>query len=513
VFEFKLPDLGEGIHEAEILEWHVEIGGSVGLDEVLVDVETDKATVTLPSPVAGILRQRVGEPGETVHVDQIIAVLEPEGSSSGAEVEQQPAPEVTPQAADSQAAGPEVTQQAADSQTAGPEVTQQGAVSETAARVVALSPNPAALAPTPGAGAPPISAASRPDGAPVPAAPATRRLARELGVDLRQIPLTDPKGRITDEDVRAFALGDVSAGEAGAGDGKNEKSAASSIVASGGKESVSLSEPGVSRAEGSSGGGSAASTYSGSSIPYYEPEPLPDFEKFGAVERQPLRSIRRKIAKHMVVSNVTAPRVGHSVEVDVTDLEELRRGQNRVRGEGAAKLTLLAFVTRAVASGLKKWPQLNASLDIETGEVVLKKYINIGLAVAAEKGLIVPVVKGADGRSIREASAEIIRLASAVRDNSVSVEDLQGGTFTITNIGPLGGVPVAPMINYPEVAILGMGAVEEKAVVRAGEIVARSILPLVVMFDHRVADGADAARFMADLKSMLSDPTRFLLEV
>jgi pyruvate dehydrogenase E2 component (dihydrolipoamide acetyltransferase) len=488
VFEFKLPDLGEGIHEAEILEWHVEIGGRVGLDAALVDVETDKATVTLPSPVAGTLRQRVGEPGESVRVDQVIAVLEPEGSSSGGGEEQQPAPVVA----------------------------QQGAALEVAAPNVLQSIHPATPALPASQSRSPKGTPRRPGGGPVPAAPATRRLARELGVDITQIRLDDGGGRITDEQVRAFANGGGE-GRIGLLDGgsiSGEKVAPGDPgISRGERASLSLSEPGVSRAEGSAVSEGLSPKSMGSGIPYYEPEPLPDFEKFGAVERRPLRSIRRKIAKHMVVSNVTAPRVGHSVEVDVTDLEALRLLRNEERAEVEAKLTLLAFVTRAVASSLKKWPQLNASLDIQAGDVVLKKYINIGLAVAAEKGLIVPVVKGADGRSIRETSAEIGRLANAVRDNSVEVEDLRGGTFTITNIGPLGGVPVAPMINYPEVAILGMGAVEEKPVVRDGEIVARSVLPLVVMFDHRVADGADAARFMADLKGMLSDPTRFLLEV
>ncbi len=467
--EFKLPDLGEGIHEAEVLVWHVELGGEVGLDEPLVDVETDKATVTIPSPVAGTLRERVGEPGETIHVDQVIAVLEKAGGEAVPAVKRKATPAAASSLEAPPPAAPVVGAAAASLEAPPPAAPVVGA----AAAFLEALPHDA-----------PVASAT----APVPAAPATRRLARELGVDLSQIPVDGSAGRVTDEAVRAFSEGSSSSAR-------------------------SLSEPGVARSEGSGSGGAVRTGAAGAGIPYYDPEPLPDFEQFGEVERQPLRSIRRKIAKHMVVSNLTAPRVGHSVEVDVTDLEGVRHRYNGAKGDGEARLTLLAFVTKGVAVALGRWPQLNASLDIERGDVVLKKYVNIGLAVAADKGLIVPVLRGADKQTIKGISAEIGRLVQAVRDDSVAVDDLRGGSFTITNIGPLGGVPVGPMINYPEVAILGMGAVEEKPVVRAGEIVVRTILPLVVMFDHRVADGADAARFMADLKRMLSDPGRFLLEV
>ncbi len=435
MYEFQLPDLGEGIHEGEILAWHVGAGDLIEEDAPLVDVETDKAAVTLPSPRAGTVVSIHGAPGDVVIVGQVVAVIDDGGEALS-----------VPAAA----------------------AVVRGATGE--------APVPAARAD--------VGRVTR-EG-PVPAAPATRRLARELGVDIDRLTGRGPAGRITPDDVRRAAGGEVSPG----------------VLA----PPPTPVEPSAGATDSAAGRGGA------SAIPFLDPQPMPDFSRWGTVDREPLRSIRRTIARRMVTSTVLVPHVIHMDEADVTELEALRRG---IRDEGGSEPvpTLLAFVVKAVTAALKRAPSFNASLDPDRQEIVYKRYLNIGLAADTPRGLVVPVVKGADRRSVREVSGEIRRLADAAREGTVGVDDLQGGTFTITNIGPLGGIALAPAINYPEVAILGMGRATDQPVVRDGEIVVRRMLPLTLSFDHRVADGADAARFVSHLVRLLSDPRQLLLEV
>jgi len=251
----------------------------------------------------------------------------------------------------------------------------------------------------------------------------------------------------------------------------------------------------------------------GSGIPFFELEPLPDFEQWGPVEKTPLRSIRRRVARKMTTSMVMVPHVAHMDEADVTGLEAFRRRErDRSKGGAGLRLTLLPFVLKAVAEGLKGAPALNASLDPFREELIFKKYYHIGIAVDTDKGLMVPVIRDTDRRSVREIAHEIERLVGEARSGSVAVGDLRGGTFSVTNLGPLGGTGAIPTINYPEVAILAMGRVHEKPVVRDGQIVVRAILPLTLAFDHRVIDGADAARFVSALVNRLSDPLTLLLD-
>ncbi|RMF72038.1 MAG: 2-oxo acid dehydrogenase subunit E2, partial [Acidobacteria bacterium] len=294
------------------------------------------------------------------------------------------------------------------------------------------------------------------------------------------VPGTGPGGRVTADDVRRAAAGGAGAAPAAA------------AAPAGTPEPVA----------------------SVSGIPFLEIEPLPDFAQLGPVEREPIRSIRRKVARKMTTSMILVPHVALFEDCDVTELERFRR-EERTRREGhpGARLSLLPFVVKAVTRCLAEFPMFNASLDPARGEIVYKKYYNVGFAADTPKGLIVPVVRGTDRRSVLDISAEIIRLAEAARDGRIDVADLQGGTFTITNIGPLGGKGLIPTINYPEVAILGMGRASQQPVVRDGEIVVRTILPLTLTFDHRVADGADAARFMARLVGLLSRPLSWLVEV
>jgi pyruvate dehydrogenase E2 component (dihydrolipoamide acetyltransferase) len=252
---------------------------------------------------------------------------------------------------------------------------------------------------------------------------------------------------------------------------------------------------------------------SAAGIPFLELEPLPDFSQWGPIEREGLRSIRRRVALKLTTSKILVPHVAHMDEADVTLLEEFRRREKQRRdGQPGGRLTLLAFVIKAVTAGLRAAPAFNASLDPFREEIVYKRYYHIGFAADTGKGLVVPVVKDTDRKSILEISRSIEELATRARDGNLAVDDMRGGTFTITNIGPLGGTALIPAINYPEVAILGMGRVQEKPVVREGQIVVRKMLPLTLAFDHRIADGADAARFVTEMVRQLSDPNLLLLE-
>ena len=448
MFEFKLPDLGEGIHEGEILKWHVTVGGSVKEDEPLVDVETDKAAVTIPSPRGGRIEALNGNVGDTISVGQIICVIAVEGEKAVA------APVAAPVKAATPVAGK-------------PKV-----ISELTAPATPIPP----VAPT---------------GRPVPAAPATRRLARELGVDVNLIPPTGPAGRVTPDDVRRFAT-------LPAGSYETPVETHVHIAATEVEDDRAVTE---------------FAAHAASVIPLLDLGPMPDFAAWGPIEKEPLRSIRRKVARKMVTSMILAPHVAHMDEADVNELEEFRtREKDRRKGQPGGHLTLMAFVIKAVTAGLRAAPSFNASLDPFKEEIIYKKYYNIGIAVDTGHGLVVPVIKGTEHKSIIEISKAIETVATQARDGTLPVEDLRGGTFTITNVGPLGGTALIPAINYPEVAILGMGRVQEKPVVRDGQIVIRKMLPLTFVFDHRIADGADAARFVSEMVRQLSDPNLLLLE-
>jgi len=328
---------------------------------------------------------------------------------------------------------------------------------------------------------------------PVPAAPATRRLARQLRVDINLVTPSGPGGRVTPEDVHRFAEhGAPAAGAQGA------PAAAEHVAAKAVRDDSAFAE---------------FAAHASATIPFLELEPLPDFSTEGPVRVEALRSIRRKVARKMVTSMALVPHVAHMDEADVTDLDDFRRRVRAQRKGGAGEnLTLLAFVMKAVTSGLRAAPSFNASLDPFREEIIYKDYYNIGFAADTGRGLIVPVVRGTDRKSLVQLADDIYDLATRAREGSLGAEHMRGGTFTITNIGPLGGTALMPTINYPEVAILAMGKVQEKPVVRDGEIVIRKMLPLTLAFDHRIADGADAARFVAELVRQLSDPNLLLLE-
>ena len=315
----------------------------------------------------------------------------------------------------------------------------------------------------------------RTEAGPVPATPATRRLARELGVDLQVVSGSGPGGRVIDEDVRAAA-------------GRPVTAAARQAPARA-AEARPLTPIGV------------------------EPSPLPKFEQYGPVERQHLSHLRRTIAERMTLSATLIPHVTHFDKADITKLDAVIHRNLDMARERGVTLTLTSFLLKAAALALRDHPQFNASLDSAAGEMILKRYYHLGIAVATDRGLIVPVIRDVDKKPLLDLARELAALAQRVRDGKATLDDLRGGTFTITNIGALGGTGAIPIINYPEVAILGVARAREEAVVSNGQIRPRLMLPLTLTFDHRIADGADGARFASDIVRHLEHPDQLLLDL
>jgi pyruvate dehydrogenase E2 component (dihydrolipoamide acetyltransferase) len=421
--DFRLPDLGEGISEGEVLKVLVAEGDVVAEDQPLFEIETDKAAIEVPSPYAGrVARIHVHE-GDMVAVGAVLVTI--------AEGDGEPA-------------------QATEERVAKPRASVERERGESTA--------------------------------PVPATPATRRRARELGIDLHAVRGTGTDGRVTDADVEAFARHAVEQPRASVESEPEHPSQRPLAVAPG-------FMPGAAQ------------------LP-----PLPDFTQWGTVERVPLRSVRRRIAEHMTLAHVLIPHVSHFDRADITALEAFRQKHHAEGRVHDAQLTLTTFVLKAAVAALKHHPRFNASVDQENGEFVLKHYYHLGVAVDTERGLIVPVLRDVDRKSVWELAVELGQLAERTRAGKVEREALRGGTFTITNIGSLGGTGMVPIINYPEVAILGLARARQEPVVVDGAIVPRLILPLSLTFDHRIADGADAARFTTDLVRDLEDPDRLLLD-
>ncbi len=421
--QFTLPDLGEGLTEAEIVAVLVREGDVIKEDAPLLEVETDKAQVEIPSPIAGRVEQIHVQPGQTVKVGAVLVTFSDDGAPA--------------RSAPIAAAAP------------------RGAPPRPAAPTAPESPSPSA--------------------GPVAATPATRRLARELGVDLKAVRGTGPGGRVLDGDVRAAASG---------------PRAATPLVKPAAPAGPAKPLASVGR----------------------EAPPLPRFEQWGPVERTPLSHLRRTIAERMTLSAMLIPHVTHFDRADITDLDAIiTRNLEGARAKGVT-LTLTGFILKAAALALRGHPQFNASLDPAAGELILKRYHHLGVAVATDRGLIVPVLRDVDQKPVLEIARELAALAQRVREGKASLEDLRGGTFTITNIGALGGTAAIPIINYPEVAILGVARARLEPVVRQGQIVPRLLLPVTLTFDHRVADGADGARFAAEIVSRLEAPERLLWE-
>jgi pyruvate dehydrogenase E2 component (dihydrolipoamide acetyltransferase) len=449
---FKLPDLGEGIHEGEVIAVLVKVGDAVEEGDPILEVETDKASVEIPSPFTGTVQEIMVKAGDVVKVGNLMMTFSDD--AIGGKKEEQPGQE------------PDKKEAAQKKETAPPEKKTKPA-------------EPAGEA-APQQEEEQTAGTQETNKGPVPASPATRRLARELGADLRMVTPSGPAGMVTAEDVRAFASKETRA----EGAPEEPSPGAEPIVVAG------ATPPG-----------------------------LPDFTKWGSVERLPLRSIRKATARQMALAWSQIPHVSSQDDIDVTRLEALRRRNKQSVEKQGGRLTLTVFAVKAAAAALRQFPQFNVSLDVAKGEIVRKHYRHVGVATDTGEGLVVPVLRNADRKSITELAVELGELVERTRARKVDLEELQGGTFTITNIGAAGGRGhFSPIINYPEAAILGMGAARLKPVIRKTEtgstqIVARMILPVVLAIDHRVLDGIDAARFLEFFRTTLENPDKMLLSI
>jgi pyruvate dehydrogenase E2 component (dihydrolipoamide acetyltransferase) len=422
-YEFKLPDIGEGVVEGEIVRWLVKEGDELRADQPMVEVMTDKATVEIPAPRAGRVLRRMFQEGQICPVGKVLVAIE-ETAAAGA--------------------GPAA-------------LVPDGA---TTAPLANLRTPELAHRPPP-AGAPLVASAQ----GPVLATPATRKLAREMDVEIGRVPGTGPGGRVTSDDVREFAGG-----------------------ANGGQAKAAAFAPALRPAAGPP----------------------------GADVRIPFRGLRRKIAEHMVKSRREAAHFTYVEEVDCTQLVALRAKANeRLAGQdikSAPKLSYLPFIVKATVEALRRFPQMNALLDETTSEIVQRRQYHIGLATATEDGLIVPVVRDADRKSIIEIAREIDRLAAVTKAGKATRDDLTGSTFTITSLGALGGVLATPILNHPEVGILGVHKIAKRPAVSDDKIVIRELMNLSVSVDHRLVDGFDAARFVAHIKESLESPGLLFLD-
>jgi len=415
--EFRFPDVGEGIHEGEIVRWLVKEGDRVRPDQPLVEVETDKAVVEIPAPRAGtILHLAVGA-GEKIQVGEVLVVIgeagERKSSAASASVSVVGSLDI---ATTELPPSSEVAQAA------------RTASSAQSSRVLAI--------------------------------PSVRKLARDLGVDLTQVTPTGPHGRIRREDVLHAAQ----------------------------QRPVSPAPP------------AAPVTPAGL-----------ERDQHGAVEYEPLSALRRTIAQAMVTAATTAVPVTTTDEADVTELVALRERSNAAAAEHNVHVTLLPFLMKAVVAALRQHPRLNASLDEAQNRLLLKRYYHLGIATDTAEGLIVPVVKDVDQKSLVTLATDLARLTDLARTRRIPLTDLRGGTFTMSNYGAIGGIFATPMLHLPEVAILGIGKLLQKPVVHGGEVVIRTIVPLSLTFDHRALDGAEAQRFLNELIAYLSNPARLIL--
>jgi pyruvate dehydrogenase E2 component (dihydrolipoamide acetyltransferase) len=425
--EFHLPELGEGVDSGTVVGIAVKAGQPIAADQTIIEIETEKATIPVPSNIAGKVESIRVRIGQKISVGTLVAVIATESATAAAKTT--PVPAAKPANVDGR-----------------------------------QPPQPHHATPVK-----PVETPPRRPGAAIPAGPATRRLARELGIDLTQVTGTAPGGRVTQDDVKAHVRN------------RSHQPAADGQAVTG-----------------------------GITVPA-----LPDFSKFGPIEKKPFTGLRKAIAKNLTVAWSQAPQVTQHDLADITDLEASRKRVTEHRSKDAPKVTMTVIAVKACVAALKAMPHFNASYNPsagEYGELILKQYYHIGIAVDTERGLVVPVLRDADRKGIRELAKELSELAAKAKDGKLSRDDMRGGTFTISNLGGIGGTAFSPIVNYPEVAILGLSRSTWQPVVRDGKIEPRLMLPLSLTYDHRVIDGADGARFTTLLVSLLSEPGRLLME-
>ena len=439
--EIKLPDLGEGIEKADVVSVLVAEGDVIQAGQNVVELETDKAVVEVPCEQGGKVTKIHVAAGDSLTVGSPILTLD-ESAEAPPQKEEAPAPsKEEPQAVEEKPA-PKPEKPAPKEKEAEPTPAPQ----EKKEPVPVTAPAPSA------------HEDERP---PAPAGPATRRLARMLGVDLHLVKGSGPGGRILQEDVQEYV-----------------------------KQAMTSKTSGTS----------------------FEAPPLPDFSKWGTIERQPLSRIRKKTAENMSLAWHMAPRVTQYDLADITELEAVRKKHTQSKKDQSGKITVTILALKAVLTALQEYPQFNSSLDTASEQLILKKYYHLGVAVDTNHGLLVPVIRNVDQKSVQQLAIELEALAGKARDRKLALDEMQGGTFTITNLGGIGGTAFSPIVNYPEVAILGIARGRKEQVVQKDDTVQiRLMLPLCLSYDHRVIDGADGARFLKRICELLADPIQLLL--
>jgi pyruvate dehydrogenase E2 component (dihydrolipoamide acetyltransferase) len=471
MIDFNLPELGENVTAGDVLRVLVKPGDALAKDQPVLELETDKATIEVPSSVAGTVKAVKVKAGDKVKVGQAILSVDEDGAAA-----ETPASDAKEPRA---AAGPAKVATAAGANTAAKAVDSGPGLGQQAAEQKKPSGDKAGTVEERGSPGPTkvvdISRGARlspdPNPAPelpvAPAAPSVRRMARELGVEINQVAGSGPSGRISIEDVKEHAKRIIT------GDGAPRPAAGSPAPA----------------------------------------KPLPDFARWGDVERQPMRAVRRKTAEHLSYAWATIPHVTQHDVADITHLEELRKRYAKQAEAAGGALTVTAVATRVIATALKVFPQLNSSIDLAADEIVLKKYVNIGIAVDTDRGLLVPVIRNADTKNILQIAAELTELSEKARTRKIALDEMQGGTFSISNLGGIGGTAFTPIVNAPEVAILGISRARMEPLYdkERGDFAPRLMLPLALSYDHRVVDGADGIRFLRWVVEALEQP--FLLSL
>jgi pyruvate dehydrogenase E2 component (dihydrolipoamide acetyltransferase) len=446
--EFRLPELGENISQGDLVRLMISPGATVSAGQPVMELETEKAVIEVPSSISGTVKQVLVQEGQKIKVGDVIFSIEGAATQQPGRSKHAPVEHVSEQH------GARLAFQAA--------IQAEGKTEEQA-----LPPDqPQALPPSFTMPTQLGKVAGTEHREPVPAAPHVRRLARELGIDVHEVKGTGPGGRISKNDVKAHSK---------------------SLLAS-----------------------TAAAAQAPRGAQYAQPE-LPDFTKWGKVERVSIRGVRRKTAEHLWQAWTTIPHVTQNDKADITELEHLRSRFAPKAEEAGGKMTVTAIALKVCASALKIFPQFNASIDLTKDEIIYKQFINIGVAVDTDRGLLVPVIRDVDKKNIVELAAELTQLSKKAKDKKLALADMEGGTFTITNLGGIGGTGFSPIVNYPEVAILGLSRSSMEPVWLNGKFEPRLVLPLSLSYDHRLIDGADAARFLRWMAEAFEQP--FLLSV
>lgn len=436
---FKLPELGENVHSGTITSVLVKVGDSVSVDQPLVELETDKAVVEVPSGISGVITEIPITEGQQLEVGQVVIVVDESGSAAAAP---------PPAKEDNKPEAPKA-----------PEPPKQVAPEPPAPAA------PAPPAPEPEKSVEPAKEAAPRDRKTVRAAPSVRKLARELGIDLYNVEASDPGRAITAEDVKAHTK---------------------KVVQSGG---------------GNGGGGVTIGAV-----------PLPNFEKWGSVRREAMSNVRRVTMESMTRSWTTIPHVTQNDKADITELEKFRKAHGGPAEAAGGKLTATAILVKVLAAALKRFPQFNSSIDPAKAEIIYKDYFNIGIAVDTEHGLMVPSIKNVDRLGLVDIAVALAQISERARTRKITLEDLQGACITITNLGGIGGTSFTPIVNAPEVAILGVSRSRMEPVYIDGAFQPRLMMPLSLSYDHRIIDGADAARFTRWICEALEQPMLLMMD-